>query len=87
MQDNEYMTVFLEESRRLLRAHLDESKKVVGPSLGREQVSPKEQMAAYDALTAEDIQTMVQQKGLDKTNEYIGAMEMRKRRSKNGIQT
>lgn len=66
---------------------IEEGRKQYGDHPGQTVMSAKQQMAAYDALTADDIQIMIQQNGLEQTNEYIGKMEMRKRKMKHGLQT
>lgn len=84
MQDNSFMQQFEQECKKLVKRDVDELKKLV-EGRGRVNVSTKDQMAAYEAMTAEDMNAMMQQVGLNKFNEHVGDMEMRKRRMKNAL--
>ncbi len=82
MPNNSFIEAFDTECKRLVKRDVDAIKKLVD-GRGRVAIPPKQQMAAYEAMTVQDMQAMMQKMGVAKFNEYVGDMEMRKRRMKN----
>lgn len=82
MAENDYISKAVEELEKLTKADIDQMVEMFGKSPGREDVSNRQQMIDYEALTDEDFVTLHQMRGAESVGSYIVTMERRKRQGR-----
>ena len=81
-QEQDLYDMVVESLKKRANLHRDATKKLLGKHPGMVEMSTDKQLEAYDAMTPQESQMMIQQKGLDEFNKYVSAMLVLKARRK-----